>query len=219
VKYKNVLSTPRNIEASVPQGSVLGPIAFNIFVSDYPTWNNNHHLISQYADVTTILEIARSPNAVIESLQNKIIDIENWCTLYKIALNGQKPKLLINRRNRTPITESLEIFDEEVETTKELKFLGVTLTHNFKWTEHIKNVIVKTKGIRFKLNAFIGRKSTLDTRNGNYTAQCCGLYGVTLAPHGSRKPNSLNKNCVQHRTSHSTHRTTSEIKTSGKTSK
>jgi len=162
VNVKGNLSSIKKIEASVPQGSVIGPVAFNIFVSDFPTWQDNNHITSQFADDTTILECAKNPNKAIENLQSKVFDIENWCTLYKIALNGSKSKLLLIRRNRKPITETIEIFDEEVERVDELKFLGVTITHNLKWERHIEKVTTKTRQVRFQLRHLLGRKSMLD---------------------------------------------------------
>lgn len=86
------LSQPLHVSLGVPQGSVLGPIIFSIFINDYPHLINNSH-IHLYADDTILYDTGSSPNAVLKSLQDRFLEIQQSLTNLSLSLNASKTKV------------------------------------------------------------------------------------------------------------------------------
>ena len=81
VKINQTYSSVREIKASVPQGSLVGPILFLFYVKDFPNWPEDINAsLNQYADDVAIIQRSSNQNMAIEKLNKKIHDIENWCT-------------------------------------------------------------------------------------------------------------------------------------------
>ncbi|GFT27526.1 RNA-directed DNA polymerase from mobile element jockey [Trichonephila clavipes] len=85
VRVENSLSTPRPILSGVPQGSLLGPKFFNLYINDIPKAVGVH--LAMYADDTAIFTKNIYNCNIIERLQNYVIRLETW-------LNDWKKKLM-----------------------------------------------------------------------------------------------------------------------------
>ncbi|GBN29799.1 RNA-directed DNA polymerase from mobile element jockey [Araneus ventricosus] len=98
VLVKNSDSTPRKIQAGVPQGGILVPIIFVLYLNDIPQVRNI--MISLYADDTAILSQGKTPDKAIVPLQNYLKNLEAWLVRWKIKLNVDKTEaILFNKKN------------------------------------------------------------------------------------------------------------------------
>ncbi|GBO17647.1 putative RNA-directed DNA polymerase from transposon BS, partial [Araneus ventricosus] len=88
VLVKNSDSTPRKLQAGVPQGGILAPIIFVLYMNDIPQVRNI--MISLYADDTAILSQGKTPDKAIVPLQNYLKNLEAWLVRWKIKLNVDK---------------------------------------------------------------------------------------------------------------------------------
>lgn len=163
VKVGNTLSTERHIKASVPQGSILGPILYLIYVADFPMVRTHNQLTAFYADDTALIIRSREPNLAIRKLQTHNEKVEKWCEKWKVAINASKSKLMVIRKHKVgkPITQTLTLFSETVPLVKKSNYLGLVLNHRLTWTDHIKHVKGKAHGVLNKLKPLIGRHSKL----------------------------------------------------------
>ena len=178
VKVGNAFSNSKPIHASIAQGSILGPTLFNIYVSDFPVWQDPNHKTVMYADDTMLIQKSYQPTTATRKLQEKIQEVEKWCAASRIKINGKKSQVIIIRRYKynRPFISTLKIFNESVQKCKTIKYLGVTLNQRLTWKPHIDNVIKKARIIKSKLQNIIGRKSKLKIASKRK------LYTSTLRP-------------------------------------
>ncbi|GFW09867.1 RNA-directed DNA polymerase from mobile element jockey [Trichonephila clavipes] len=98
VRVENSLSTPRPILSRVPQGSLLGPKLFNLYINDIPKAAEVH--LAMYADDTAIFTQNIYNCNIIERLQNYVIRLETWLNDWKIKVNASKSACLLFTRQR-----------------------------------------------------------------------------------------------------------------------
>lgn len=196
IKLNKTQSDTKNISAGVPQGSILGPILYIIYNADFPMSDGTQELTALYADDTAILYQSRQPNFAIKQLQKRLDDVQSWCTKWKIKINADKSNLLIFRKHKPKaiLNEQLNLFNTNIPTVNETKYLGVTLTSNLKWNKHIDNSIRKAQGAFHALKPLINKDSKLDLRNKRLIYTSCIRPILTYAcPAWGNIPKSLHK--------------------------
>ena len=126
----------------VPQGSILGPLLFLFYVNDLPTVVN-HCSVSLYADDTVLYCFSSNIKDLENALNEDMSRIALWLNQNKLILNIEKTKSMLigsDRKLRAATATSVSVFDEEVESVEHFKYLGVTFSSNFTWTEQIEYV-------------------------------------------------------------------------------
>jgi hypothetical protein len=146
IQWKNekILSTPKPISNGVPQGSVLGPLLFLVYINnitDFVPLSN----VYLFADDTTLF-VKGSDCAALETESNeKIKDLASFFTSNKLKLNSQKTGYMCiqtaqrqnSKNNRTP---NLFIGEDQIEKSKTADFLGVRLDDRLGWDDQIKKL-------------------------------------------------------------------------------
>ena len=134
------------IKQSVPQGSVLGPLLFNLYINDLPSVvkNSNIHL---YADDTTIQFSSSSINEIETSLQEDLDAIHQWLCNNKIKLNCTKSvAMLIGTRQRvSKKCLSLNLNSNQLNEVYVTKYLGVEIDRHLTWQHHINSLTSKAR--------------------------------------------------------------------------
>jgi hypothetical protein len=144
VSINEQLSSLRPIAAGVPQGSVLGPVLFNLFTNDIP--NNMHKTnIALYADDVAVISSSWSSQEIGKNLQNALDHLSAWYEMWRIQLNNDKTTAtLFSRRTKRKHPEpSLFLNAKPITFTNSSKYLGVILDKKLTWTEHA--TMVKSK--------------------------------------------------------------------------
>ena len=130
----------QGITHGVPQGSLLGPRLFSIYVEDFPLCTSQGE-IELYADDTTAYCTGNSIDEVHVSLEKMLKDIQCWCTRHKLTIHTGKTKvLLINRQKFIGPLNELKLGDTPIEYVAEAKCLGVTLDQKLSWRPQINYV-------------------------------------------------------------------------------
>ncbi|XP_057318961.1 uncharacterized protein LOC130663635 [Microplitis mediator] len=141
VRLENLLSSWKYNRSGVPQGSVLGPLLYAIFISDLGSLIDCNHIF--YADdlivyITCSLSII---DETIEKLNNIIIKINSWCTENYLRLNPDKTKAIIlgspqHVRDPTCVNAlKIVVNGKTIEYVKSLKYLGVIIDDTLSWHE------------------------------------------------------------------------------------
>ena len=136
---KSVVGKP---SAGVPQGSVLGPLLFLVFINDLP--DGLLGLSRLFADDTSI---SHQSDSVLDIVRDTNIDMENiskWSKDWLVEFNPSKTKILLFGNRRDELTNMTFMFDgSEIDPVHSHKHLGVIFTDNGKWTEHINSIVEK----------------------------------------------------------------------------
>lgn len=162
VKFGEECSALREIEAGVPQGSVLGPVLYTIFTADIP--QSEDILCATYADDTACL--ASSPNPVIasEKLQTHLNKIDQWLDKWRIKASPSKSvhiTFTLRRGDCPPVTMKGEILPHKAS----VKYLGCHLDRGLYWKTHI---LAKRDALKIRyrnLHWMLNRTSRLSLSN------------------------------------------------------
>jgi Reverse transcriptase (RNA-dependent DNA polymerase)/Endonuclease-reverse transcriptase len=170
VKLGTFLSNPRPISAGVPQGSILGPLLFSIFTSDFPTKPTRNNITALFADDTAILCSYKNPHRAVFHLQNKINLTTKWFDKWLITVNPLKSvAVMFSRRRKLAYAinnlNKIKINNEPLSWDKQAKYLGLTLDSKLSWKPHIDKITLRTKATRAQLNSLLKRKSKLNIKN------------------------------------------------------
>jgi hypothetical protein len=144
VKYQNAASDYENMTCGVPQGSVLGPLLFIIYVNDLPHCLNHNKSI-QFADDTSIYASGKDIPELYANMNEDLHTLTDWFYANKLSLNVSKSNYMLftKCRHSTADTYSLKIANEEIARTSCFKLLGIHLDEKLQWSKHINTCHTK----------------------------------------------------------------------------
>jgi hypothetical protein len=100
VSVEGEMSTPREMKAGVPQGSVLSPTLFNLYIN-HATQTCGVHL-ALFADDTCLYATDRKEGFIVRKLQRGLSSMEAWCERWNIKINEDKTRGIYFSRSRRP---------------------------------------------------------------------------------------------------------------------
>ena len=158
VKIDEVKSSIQTIKTVVPQGSIVGPLLFNIFINDIINSSRKFNVIL-YADDTTLNSTLESFGRTTDEIQSSIISelqkICKWLDLNKLSLNVTKSKfILFHMPQRVAPLLHFDLNESPIEYKHEFNFLGLTLDSSLSFKLHlikIGNKISRVIGLLHKL--------------------------------------------------------------------
>ena len=143
VVIKGQISNYTDITAGVPQGSVLGPLLFLIYINDLA--DNIDSNIKLFADDTSIYLSLDDNQIRTQTLNSDLLKIQEWANTWKVTFNAQKTNKLDICNQNVIILNSLYFDNTLLNTREHHKHLGITLQNDCKWDQHIANLIIKCR--------------------------------------------------------------------------
>lgn len=163
VRVNASLSEARNVKAGVPQGGILSPVLYTLFVADIPTPRDC--FIGQYADDTALLTTAYRGKTVTKRLQKGHHTLLRHFVKWKIKLNISKYEACYFTRRRKevykPPESSIVIEGNAIEWKPAIKYLGVHIDSKLTFKAHTNNSISKVEKYIKILYPLINRRSRL----------------------------------------------------------
>ena len=206
VNTNGLNSANSDITYGVPQGSVLGPLFFNIYANEISSLNLGLDVI-QYAD-DTVLVCSGKVLAELSNKSNNALQIfRDWCCFNKLALNINKTKYMLFSPVTCHVQPVLSIGGTDLERVNEYKYLGILIDDKLKFNNHIN--VIKTKisrlgGITFKIGKFLSVEAARNFYYAmvqsiiSYNIVFWGASSKTLLNELQRKQNVVVRNLFQH---------------------
>ncbi len=134
-KINNSLSTWENIKSGVPQGSILGPLLFNIYMNDI-FWFTPDINIANYADDTTPYSTENNIKQLIKILEQNTEKINDWYGDNYMKSNDDKCHLLLTSTEEI----SAKVGNHHIRNSASEKLLGVTIDSKLNFNEHVSKL-------------------------------------------------------------------------------
>ena len=157
VEINDAKSDVLQITTGVPQGSILGPVLFIIYINDFSQASQVFNFIS-YADDTvlfsTLSNLTNPQNTDPDFLTNaELFKINEWLEINKLSLNPAKTKYMLFHTHQKRVKSIVpKINNTNIEKVEEFKFLGLTLDTHLNWKIHSENISNKCSRISGILN-------------------------------------------------------------------
>ena len=136
----------QDILDGVPQGSILGPLLFNIYINDlFLVFSDPNLSICNYADDNTLYASGSCPETVMKQLHNGMNHVSKWFCDNGLQLNPDKCKLIVFKGNKTynDFNFTLRLGNVNLKEVPEVKLLGVIIDNKLSYSAHIDNLCRK----------------------------------------------------------------------------
>ena len=183
VNFNGEDSAEHTLKCGVPQGSILGPLFFIIFVNDM--FNVSNVLFNVlYADDTCIYISGSDINDLFDVLNIELASLLEWLNANRLTLNVEKTFYMLFHRKRIK-TDNLKLIigQSMLKQTSQCKYLGLIIDNKLNWAAHIAHVkskISKCVGILIKARPCLSRKCLLDLYYSfayPYLIYCVEIWG------------------------------------------
>ena len=190
------------INCGVPQGSILGPLLFLIYINDLASVSNILTSLL-FADDTTLTYNGKNLPDIIATFNSEMNRIVHWLNANRLSLNLDKTYFMVFRpkgKNLEP--PDIIVNNIKIKQVEEFKFLGVIIDNQLNWFEHIKYIsskISKGIGVIIKARKSFDTDTLLSLYNTlifPYISYCIHVWGTAAEIH-IRKIHILQKKIVR----------------------
>lgn len=153
VEINNTCSVCLDITSGVPERSVLGPLLFLLYVNDIATYIDCPIKVKLFADDCVIYSVINEHQDQL-LLNSNLCKLGDWCERWKMKINYAKTFAFTVTRKKKRLEFQYTLNNNHIVPRNEVSYLGLTITSNLKWGNHINNLCAKA----FKKLCFLRRK-------------------------------------------------------------
>ena len=160
VEINRISSTLLSLKTGVPQGSILGPLPFLIYMNDIPQ-ASSHFKFILYADDTTLFSTIQLQSASDTDINQELIRVHDWLAVNRLSLNVKKTKYIIFHainKSTDGLFSELRIDGINIERVTTFNFLGIHFNEHMLWKTHIDTIaskLAKLSGVLNKLKHYL----------------------------------------------------------------
>ena len=195
-QFVSILGFNSNISTinhGVPQGSVLGPLLFLIYINDLHL-SIKSSTVYHFADDTSLLQIDKSYKKIQQNLNHDLKGLCKWLLANKISLNTSKTEIIFFKKSSETLPENIKIKinGQKLYRTTELKYLGVYLDETLEGSAHCRELLPKLRqaiGILAKTKDYLTKDQRLSLYHATFSSSL--LYGCQVW--ATRNDSFLNK--------------------------
>ena len=163
VDFNGHVSSRFNISCGVPQGSILGPLFFLLYINDIVNASTALQLIL-FADDTNVFLSGKDPDYLVNQLNIELNKLSVWFRVNKLSLNLKKTKLIVFNPNQKRRSYNFQILinKQHIDQVKETVSLGVIIDENVTWKSeisHVANKVSKSIGMMQKSSFYLSSYS------------------------------------------------------------
>ncbi len=151
VNYENNKSKVANLTCGVPQGSVLGPLLFLIYINDLPKVLKYSKAIF-FVDDTNIFASHKCIRTLYKNLNEEVATILHWFHCNKLSINTIKTHYTVITKKRTIPVLGVILNGSILQSETFVKFLGVYVDDKLTWYEHLRHCKSKLVSSLFAIN-------------------------------------------------------------------
>src|SRR3989442_1027811 len=174
VELFDIKSQLSGITCGVPQGSILGPMLFLLYINDLPLCTRLIQFFL-FADDTTVLFSCDRLEDLIEIVNRELLYLTDWFSINKLSLNLTKTNyMLFSGHNLLPKHDDVFLCNHSIKQVQLSKFLGIEIDEKLTWKHHIQTIQKKLstanyilRSIRYKINQATALK----------------IYDIMILPH------------------------------------
>ena len=155
-------SSLESLTCGVPQGSVLGPLLFLIYINDLPNISKKLEFFL-FADDTNLYYESKSLEDLEKTVNKELKKLNNWLIINRLSLNIGKTNFVIfhpyNKKIKKNVT--LKINKKAISEKSEIRYLGVTIDSTLTWKQHIEKVSVSVRraiGMIYKIRPYVTQR-------------------------------------------------------------
>lgn len=140
----NFTSELKPVFSGVPQGSILGPLLFNIYLNDISNINPTAKFII-YADDTSVFFAGNDLDLLVQDCNDTMAELEKWSESKCMRINHKKTQAVIFRPKNKPLPSHLDIKinARRIDVVQQFKCLGVVFTSSMSWEHHVDHIAAK----------------------------------------------------------------------------
>jgi hypothetical protein len=185
-----VSSSLHKIDHGVPQGSVLGPLLFLLYINDFQNCTSDASF-RLFADDTVVIVAHSDLNHLSNMANNVLVKITNWLDANKLSLNFDKTSFMFFHANKRSTSHEIPLLSYnniKISHTASTKYLGFILDNQLSLSLHIQHIAAKLRkwvGVFYKIAPFLN----IESKYLVYFSLCQStlLYGIELYGHAPSK--------------------------------
>ena len=152
----NIHSKPLIINCGVPQGSILGPLLFNLYINDLASASNL--TVRLYADDACLTYSHHNISSLENKINSELMSISDWFKINKLSVNYTKSNFMLFTKAKQINSLNILLDGNILDRVKTVKYLGIHLDEKLNWKTHVDiilNKVTKASYIISKIRHYV----------------------------------------------------------------